>query len=353
MSKEASPRREIPVLDVGADWPLEILDRAFDRAIRLLDQGSGHVPAGALALADTISRRWLERGGAAQLKEIDTIAARLGRPGAYFFNVSYEWGCTSSAGPSPDGRSAQLRRVLDWPNKGLGRGVVAAHVTGCSVGDWLSLTWPGYTGVLQAMAPGRFAASLNQAPMERLVGAYPLDWLANRVKVWSRPRLTAAHLLRQVFEGARDFAEAKQRLTETPIALPSIYILAGLAPDESCVIERLPERAHVIDIADGPACAANTWQAPGWSGRARGRNNARRLSLIRSAAHSLDPAFGWLRPPILNARTRLVFVAEPRTGAFAAQGFESDGPATAVLERIIAPRPHRPPHRPELVAPAP
>lgn len=334
------------MFEVGTDWPLQLLDRAFERAVMLLDEGSGHVPSQALALADTISRRWLERGCAVHLAEIDKIAARLGRPGAYFFNVSYEWGCTSSAGPSPDGLSAQLRRVLDWPNKGLGRTVVAAHIAGRDAGDWLTLTWPGYTGVLQGVAPGRFAATLNQAPMERSVGPFPLDWLANRVKVWNQPRLTAAHLLRQVFELARDFAEAKKALAETPIALPTIYVLAGIAPHEACVIERLPDRAHVID---SPACAANTWQAPGWSGRPRGRDNAGRLSLIRSAAHSLDPSFAWLRPPILNDRTRLVFVADAASGAFVAQGYEARGPATAVLQRIIAPRQARP----DPVAPGP
>jgi hypothetical protein len=49
-------------------------------------------------------------------------------------------------------------------------------------------------------------------------------------------------------------AEAKAMLSETLIALPAIYPLAGLGPDAACVIERLPDRAHVID---GPICAAN------------------------------------------------------------------------------------------------
>jgi hypothetical protein len=67
----------------------------------------------------------------------------------------------------------------------------------------------------------------------------------------------------QVFQCARDFAEAKAMLSETLIALPAIYLLAGLGPDEACVIERLPDRAHVIS---GPVCAANAWVAtPGAS----------------------------------------------------------------------------------------
>ena len=317
----------IPVLDVGADWPFETLEREFDRANALLDEGSGRVPRLAIKIADALSRRWHERWHEPYLIELDRIAARIGRPGAYFLNVSYEWGCTSSAGPSPDGRSARLIRVLDWPERGLGRYVVAAHVD-CEAGPWLTLTWPGYTGVLQAVAPGRFAAALNQAPMEQPVGVYPLDWLVNRLRVWKQPHLTAAHLLRQVFERASDFAEAKAMLSQIPIALPTIYILAGLGPDEACVIERLRDRAHVIE---GPACAVNAWQAPRWSGRSRGRDNAERLDLIRTADRSLDREFDWLRPPIFNRMTRLVFVADASSGSVVAQGYEAGGPATAVL----------------------
>ncbi len=71
------------------------------------------------------------------------------------------------------------------------------------------------------------------------LGLYPLDWMINRTRVWRQPHLTAAHLLRRVFEQAADFATAKRMLTETPIALPTIYILAGVGS------ERLAGRALV------------------------------------------------------------------------------------------------------------
>jgi hypothetical protein len=329
---------EIPLLDVGADWPFETLDREFGRVQALLDEGSGRFPGVVVRVADGISRRWLKRWHEPHLEEIDRIAARLGRPGAYFLNVSYEWGCTSSAGPSPDGRSARLMRVLDWPDRGLGRHVIAARVDG-EAGPWLTLTWPGYTGVLQAVAPGRFAAALNQAPMEKPVGFYPLDWFVNRVKVWDRPHLMAAHLLRRVFERARDFAEAKAMLSETPIALPTIYILAGLAPEDACVIERMPEEAHVIE---GCAAADNAWQAPHWPGRVRGKDNGVRRDRMRSAAPSAAGDFAWLQPPILNPWTRLVFMADAARGSALAQGFEADGPATAVLTWSAAAEPRDP-----------
>lgn len=327
LNGESSALPDIPVLVVGTNWPVELLEREIVRANALLDAGSGRIPEFAIKLADSASRRWLSRWHEPYLREIDEIALRIDRPGAYFLNVSYEWGCTSSAEPTPDGRSARLIRVLDWPDRGLGRYITAVHVHH-HAGSWLMLTWPGYTGILQAVAPGRFAAALNQAPMEQSVGVYPLDWFYNRCKVWKRPHLTAAHLLRQVFECAGDFAEAKRMLSEIPIALPAIFVLSGIGPEETCVIERRPHDAHVIE---GPAAAANAWQTNSWPGRSRGKDNVERLVSIRTLTCTTNGDFAWLRPPVLNRRTRLAMVADASTGAVVAQGFEAEGPATAVL----------------------
>lgn len=86
--------------------------------------------------------------------------------------------------PSSDGETARLVRVLDWRTNGLGRYIIAAKVEG-PAGPFTSMTWPGYSGVLQAMAPGRFSAALNQAPMPKSGGGlYPIDWMANKIKVW-------------------------------------------------------------------------------------------------------------------------------------------------------------------------
>ena len=61
-------------------------------------------------------------------------------------------------------------RTLDWPFKGLGRHIAVARMRGAGGGDFFSVTWPGYVGALTAMAPGRFAACINQAPMWRRSG---------------------------------------------------------------------------------------------------------------------------------------------------------------------------------------
>jgi hypothetical protein len=319
---------------------LETLERELARARTLLDCATRYVPRAALKTADAISRRWLVKSNSAHLAEIDAIAEKLDRPGAYFLSVNYEWGCTVGVKPCPERKTARLVRVLDWPTPGLGRYILAARVQG-PAGPFVTLTWPGYTGVLQAMAPGRFTAALNQAPMRKSGGGFlPLDWAANRARVWRMPHPTAAHLLRTVFEQARDYAEAKRLLTERPIAAPAIFSLAGLAARETCVIERTEEAAHVTE---GTTAAANHWQAPGWTGRPRGGDSAGRTHMMQGVASDLDPSFPWLRPPILNVWTRLVMVADAAKGLLVAQGYEADGPATAPLALAVSRLPAGPP----------
>lgn len=322
----------IPVIETGAEFPMATLLAEEARTHALLDRATRLVPRAGLRVADALSRRWLERWGNPLLPEIDAIASRLGRPGAYFLSVNYEWGCTVGVRPCPDARTARLVRVLDWRTKGLGRYIVAANVR-APAGLFTTLTWPGYTGVLQAMAPGRFSAALNQAPMRKAGGGFlPLDWAVNRVRIWRMPHPTPAHLLRTVFETATSFAEAKQVLTEHPIASPAIFSLAGLEACETCIIERTEEAACVHD---GPAVAANHWQTPSWRGRPRGNDSAGRSRLMSQAACGLDPGFAWLKPPVLNKCTRLVMVADAAGGRLIAQGFERDGPATLPLELAV------------------
>ncbi|MGH6814594.1 MAG: hypothetical protein ACREC6_02710 [Hyphomicrobiaceae bacterium] len=323
---------EIPVLDVGADFPLETLERESARAHALFDEATRHVPRSLLKAADAVSRRWLVHSRNPHLRVMDAIAARLGRSGAYYLNVNYEWGCTAGLKVCPERKTARLVRVLDWPTAGLGRSVVAACVRGAA-GPFVTLTWPGYTGVLQALAPGRFAAAINQPPMRKLGGGvFPLDWFMNRIRVWRSTHLPPSHVLRTVFETAADYAEAKRILTRTPLAAPAIFSLAGLNEHEMCIVERMEDEAHVCD---GPAAAANHWRRPGWSGHARGIDSAGRGRMMEQAAPDFDPTFAWLRPPVRNDLTRLAMIADPAQRRLLAQGYEADGPATRPLQLAV------------------
>jgi hypothetical protein len=322
----ARPAAPIPVLDAGLALGPDTLRQRLPTAHALLDSASGRVPRMALRLADGISRAWLRRSAHPYLDEIDAVAAMIGRPGAYFFNVHYEWGCTTGVSAGPGG-TARLVRVLDWRTTGLGRHVVAARVEGM-VGSWVTLTWPGFTGVLQAMAPGRFSAALNQAPMCDPTGLMPADWAANRFRLWRCPHLTPAHLLRRAFEEAPDYETARRMLMETPLCVPTIYTLAGLRAGDGCIIERRERDARILP---GTATAANDWQAEGWGGRPRGQNSAERAAALARACPVAGLDFSWLKPPLLHPCTRLAMVADAAEGRLVAQGHEPEGPATAVL----------------------
>ena len=325
----------IPVIATGPSFALETLTADPARAHELFDAATRLAPRPALRMLDAISRRWLAKWDNAHLNEIDGIARALGRPGVYFLSVQYEWACTCAVRPSADGRSAQLVRVLDWRVGGLGRHVMAARVAG-PAGRYVTLTWPGFTGVIQGVAPGRFAAAMNQAPMRQQFGrpVLPLDWVAARARLWQSPHPTAAHTLRKVFDEAATYAEAREMLSSLPIAAPAIYILAGIEPHETCIIERTETGSR---IRDGRGVAANHWSASGgdrgpWPGRARGIDSIGRERLLEGLG-ALEPRdFSWARYPVLNPQTRLIMVADARTGHLVAQGYEASAPATQVLD---------------------
>lgn len=321
----------IPVIATGPDFPMATLRAERGRLDALLDAATHLAPGSALRQLDRISRYWLQRWNSPHLAEIDAIAAAVGRPGAYFFSVNYEWGCTSAAKPAPDHKTARLIRVLDWRTPGLGRNIIAANVDGAA-GRYVTLTWPGYTGVLTAMAPRRFAAALNQAPMRKSYGVFVLDWAHNRARVWRMPHQMPAHLLRSVFDEAPDYAEARSRLITTPICAPAIFTLSGLKPSETVVIERTEVEARVHD---GANVAANHWQAAGWHGRPRGRDSAGRACQMHTIPAEFDTTFAWMKPPILNGFTRLTAVADATLGRIIAQGWETTGPATAPLDLTL------------------
>ena len=252
--------------------------------------------------ADRISSSWLRRSPSPYVAELEEIAAIAGQPGVWFVNASYEWGCTTridaEAAPS-------LWRTLDWPFQGLGRHVEVAMQEG-PAGPFYNVTWPGAAGVLTGLAPGRFAAAINQAPLFRRSRAdalLPADILLNAISAWRRSdRWPAAHLLRHVFETCRSFEEAVTLLSRTPVAKPVLFSLAGAAPGKGCLIERTETAAA---IHWGSVAVANDWHAAGtWRSRfwvdrgivVRGvANSDERCALLTSRAFA-EP-FEWLEAP--------------------------------------------------------
>jgi hypothetical protein len=317
----------IPSIDLGGEGPLALLRQERGRAAALIAAARQTYGALPFALADRLSRGWLARSDNPYRAEIAAIAEELGT-GATLLNLSYEWGCTTGAFADVDGRP-RLLRVLDWPLDGLGANVVVAR-RATTAGPLVDITWPGATGVVTALAPGRFAVAMNQAPRKRHGLGFVGDWLVDRIALLVRSRdLPPMHLLRRVCESAQDFAAARAALAATPIAIPALFIVAGTRPGECCVIERRQHDARVHD--DVPAIAANAWLSD-WPGVARGGTNADRIAALAACAAAAGADFAWLQPPVLNWRTRLAVVASAATGEAAVVGIEAERAATEVLQ---------------------
>jgi hypothetical protein len=349
----------IPIVDIRAGGPVRhALDDGRARARALRDQCVGWLPSPLRALLpamDAAARRWLVCSRSPYVEDVRAIAAGLGFSGIWFLNGSYQWGCTAAA-RDQDG-APWLARTLDWPFPGLGRGLEIARMRGAA-GEFLSVTWPGYVGTLSAVAPGRFAAAMNQAPLFRRTHApwlRPVDMAANALRTWGIRHCPPDHLLREVFETCRDFGEARRRLESVPVARPAIFTLVGCGRGERCVIERT-EEATATRMHD--TAAANDWlePAPAWEGRvntaqlltisyaqARVRNRARFDALWRWPHAFGEGDFAWVAPPVLNPFTRVAVEMCAASGTLRAVGYEpGDGadlarPATQLRELVGLP----------------
>jgi hypothetical protein len=313
----------IPVIDARAGGPLAVARAAERQMQALLDKARRLIPPPFLAITDRASRKWLARAPNPYLDEIDAIAALAGRSGAHTLNTSFEWCCTCGVGDDPEG-GVRLLRVLDWRQSGLGRAVIVAWQQG-PAGDFANITWPGFVGVVTAMAPGRFAVALNQAPMMSWGLSPPIDWLVGRIGVWRSQALPAAHLLRRVCEICASYEDAVEMLSQAPLCLPALFTLAGTQPGQGCVIERSPNAATRREM---PTAVTNHWVDLDLPGRPRGADSRERQALMETA---LAGGITWIASPIINRDTRLVATINPAQGSLTLQGWEKDGPVTAQL----------------------
>jgi len=334
---EAAPQA-IAIVDIRAIGTVGYARAARARARALRDDCLGWFPgiaAPLVPLLDGVARRWLMRSRSPYLAEIEQIARVLGFPGVWFLNGSYQWGCTALA--REDDGAPWLARTLDWPFHGLGRHVEVARMAG-PAGEFFSVTWPAYVGLLTGMAPGRFAAAMNQAPLwrrTRRAWMRPLDIAANAVHTWRRVRHAPPdQVLRGVFEQCRDFADARRVLETAPIARPAIYTLIGCAAGERCVIERREEGS---DSRSRETAAANDWleARPGWEARvpaaalltrasdaAAENSRLRREALAAWNGSFTADSFSWVVPPVLNPYTRIAVEMCAAQGVLRAVGYE-------------------------------
>jgi hypothetical protein len=303
-----------------------------------------------------MSRSWLERRDNPYLDEISEVAGLLGVPGSYFLNIIYEWACSTSGAPDPSGVGARMIRVLDWGLSGLGRHVVVAR-NATPVGPFFSATWPGYAGVLTVMAPGRFAAAINQAPRIPISGSIIIDEAIAHLRMLARGgTLPAAHLLRQVCETAPDFADAVVRLTDAAVdlAVPALFTLTGTEAGEACVVEAIgrERRLHRPGTPAGAIGVANDWLSPDLSGKPRihaaawskdvtpTENNRLRRTTICALQAGPFRGTADLGAPVLNDHTVIVASMNARRGEMIVEALDPPGrgrlPVVVASRRITA-----------------
>jgi hypothetical protein len=350
----ADPPVSVPIVDIRRIGTVGYAREAHARARALRDDCLSWFPrpaAAAVPLLDRLTRSWLRRSASPYVGEIEQIAAALGFSGVWLLNGSFQWGCTTRA--LDQNGAAWLLRTLDWPFPGLGRHLEIARMTGVA-GDFVSITWPGYAGVLTGMAPGRFSAAMNQGPLERRTRRpwlRLLDIAANALRTWRTVRhMPPDQLLRTAFEQCRDFGEARHRLETIPIARPAIFTLAGCTAGECCVIERT-EDGFLTRCTD--TAAANDWlvRRDGWEARVGGglffacsgdeaaqNSRERSRALTQWGGTAGGGGFSWVAPPVLNAFTRMAVEACAATAVLRVVGYERrrpgelPQPATAVGE---------------------
>lgn len=335
----------IPFVDLRGKTPVDLLRSYPDRALSLVKAARrSYGMASQLAcifglpIADRYSHSWLKRTQNPYLYEIETFADIVRSRGIYTLNLHYEWACTTGVYRANDGVS--MLRVLDCPIPSLGKQSMVVLQKG-RAGEYYNITWPGLSGVFNAMAPGRFAAAINKAPMRRHKFGYAGDWAINRLHMGRQTSLPPSHLLRQVMDYAPHYEAAKHMLCNVPLAVPAIFVLSGTKPGEGCVIERLEDAFEINELGAGQrVCVTNHFnsdfakQGRGW--RPREPDSYGRLqhaSVLHG--HDLEQEHcDWVQAPIINPHTRLCIITDAATERLVVQGFEGMSKATELFSTL-------------------
>ena len=314
--------KTIPFMQVSRAFGAESIRWFQDEARAMVARATWGVPRPVIGLLDRISKKFLERSGQKYQEEIAAVAWYLGRPGAYFLNANYEWGCTVKAYDTP--RGPELVRVLDWATPGLGDSVIMLKIAG-DLGYWYTPSWPGFVGAIHAFAPGRFAIALNQAPLYERTGSFYLDWALERKRVWNSGGMLPVHLVRTVMEQATNYSHARALLLEAPLCGRAIFSIVGTEPGECSIIER----SRYLSYLARTETAANHFVACPDDGHHRGHHSVERArALAEIECDPSDKEFSWLQQPVMNSRTVLAFIANPSLGTFDVCGIDKQARVT-------------------------
>jgi predicted choloylglycine hydrolase len=206
-----------------------------------------------------------------------------------------EW-CSSGA-VFVDGKMRHLRN-LDWDIEGLDKSVICVEYMNCPAGDFRSLTFPGYSGVITGIGAGRFSISLNMLITEGGLdlGGAPIS-----------------HIMRQALEECRSFTEAVKFVSGSRCMAPGLVHIVGLRASESAVIQMGEGRNtihYVTSITNHSLSESNVDEEYGTDSEKRLRCmerivTQRSFAKIKSGLH---------RFPLMNSGTVFSKILTPETG---------------------------------------
>ena len=327
--------KQIPIIDITDKAISDMITMLPDETQDLFAHAQARYSKLGMTIGDKVSWNWLKKTNNPYIDEIKQTSDVLGVDGAALLNISYEWACTT--GISRVNGVPRMIRVLDWDLPGLGRNLVVAKQRG-NAGDYYNITWPGFSGVITAYAPGRFAIAINQPPLPS--DAYRptkdakmlKDWWDAKKLTWAAEGLPPAHLLRKVFDECADYNEAVEMLNTYPITTPTFYSVCGV--DDYTILERTRTDCMVRDSEKDACAVANHWLSHDLKGVPRGHDSTRREAVMYEKLKQDIVDNSWADYPILNPDTRLIMNAIPneKSPRLIVQGYEEHGVATELLQ---------------------
>lgn len=165
------------------------------------------------------------------------------------------FGCTAAAIYTP--RLGMLHiRNMDWPGKYIGEYTIKV-IYNSRCGEFTAVTWPGYVGVLSAVAKNRFSATINLLPWPGI------DWIP-KPNIFGWP---ASVLLRYIFEDCDTYEDALKEIKKIPVVAPVLITLVGPKKGQAVVIERGTEGYNIRKYKNPVLVATNHYieEEDGWS----------------------------------------------------------------------------------------
>lgn len=197
-------------------------------------------------------------------RDIETLAGllNLDMSDVICANLEYElttcllknpFACTSAAFYRPNQGMIHIRN-LDWPGEYVGQYTIKVNFLSHQ-GEFTAVTWPGFVGIMSAVAKGRFSATINWLPW--LHSAFLPDW-------FPKPNLfgwPASFLLRYIFERCKTFEDALNEIKRKKVVAPVLITLVGPKKGQAVAIERGTHHYRIRHYREPALVATNHYIA--------------------------------------------------------------------------------------------